>query len=322
LTSGVLRGSWKAINKETQESFAIKSIPKDSFTTAEQSTRFSAEVGLLRRVNNRYIAALIDFIDDPKTYHLVSELPDGISLRDFIEKNGPMSDALAKELLSKLQYVLMYVSTELCIKYLVLNPDVIFVDEGGHLTLFILQEADSILSPPTHYSCLCFAPPELLSRNIRHENSNSWSIGVLTYYILTGKIPFLGENKEETTKLILGSHVEYPESLPEDAKKFIMRALTKNQLMRMPVKDIFSTEFMRDVTPELPHQTEKRRSSITIENKPKPKQISLKKGSSLSSSQDGEAPQIKLSTVHLSYKSSGLMKHSNSKNKFSGATLG
>lgn len=321
LTSGALRGSWKAVNKETQEFYAIKSIPKDSFTTAEQSARFSSEVGILRRANNRYIAALIDFIDDPKTYHLVTELPEGTSLRDYIEKNGPVSDKLVKELISKLQYVLLYVFNDLCLKYIILNPDVIFVDESGHLTRFILQDPDSIISPPCDYSCICFVPPEIISRKASHDNSNGWSIGVLAYYMLTGKIPFLGENMEETKKLILGSHVQYPETVPKDAKKFIYVALTKNPLMRLPVKSIFSTEFMRDVVPETPMHSERRKSAIPSETKSK--YMSIKKvPSSLAMSPDG-VTHPKLSAVHLSYKSNiGIMKHSISKNKLSGTTLG
>jgi serine/threonine protein kinase len=315
LKSGALRGSWKAINKETQEFYAIKSINKVSFTTSEQTARFSKEIGLLKRANNRYIAALIDFIDEPQTYHLVSELPEGCSLRDYIEKNGPMSDKLVKELLSKLQYVLIYISTELCLKYVIVNPDVIFVDENGNLDRFILQDEESILAPPSHFSCICFTPPELLSRQIKHVNSNSWSIGILTYYALTGKIPFLAENEEGTTKHILGSHLTYPDSFPDDTRKFIAAALTKNPLMRLPIKDIFSTEFMHGINPEVPLQAERRKSAISRTN-----YMSLNKRP-ISGSPDDSHP--KLSAVHLSYKSNiGAMKHSSSRNKLSGTTLG
>ena len=202
LNSGVLKGAWTAINKETKDFTAIKSISKAAFTCPEDITKFVADVTAHRQINNRFIAAVLDLIDDPSTYHVVLQLPEGECLRDHIQKHGPLSDKLVKEMVSRLQYVLLYLANDIGIKYSILNPDNIFVDERGHFVSFVVQNEDPILCPIIDITDTCFLPPELITRNIRHKNSNSWSLGTIVYYALTGKIPFYAEKKESIKALI------------------------------------------------------------------------------------------------------------------------
>ena len=316
LKSGVLNGSWKAINKETQDFYAIKSISKTAFSCPEDHTKFTAEISSMRQANNRYIAAILDFIDQPSTYHVVMQLPEGESLRDHIQNHGPLSEKCVKEFVAKIQYVLVYLVNELGMKYSILNPDNVFVDDKGHLTCFILQDGHSILSPLIDVTDYCFLPPELLSRNVCHQNSNSWSLGAMVYYALTGKIPFFGTTKEEITQAILTSHIDVGDTLPEDQKLFITRTLVKNQLMRIPLNSIFSTQFMVGIPQELPTANERRKSETAFTHKT---YVSLTKTpSACSLSGFNEHPTVGM--VHLSYK--GAMKHSNSKNKFPGTNFG
>ena len=319
LTSGVLKGAWKAYNKETKDFYAIKSISKTAFTCPEDHTKFVGEVTSLRQVNNRYIAAVLDFIDDPSTYHVVLQLPEGECLRDHIQNHGPVSDKIVKEIVARLQYVLLYLANDIGMKYSILNPDNIFVDDRGNLTSFVIQNEDPILSPTIDITDTCFLPPELISRNIRHKHSNSWSMGTIVYYALTGKIPFFGEKKETIVQSILTAHLNIPAAIPEDAKVFLQRTLTKNQLMRLPLDDIFSTQFMIGIASEAPTANERRNSEVTQLHTRSSSFLSLAAKPTSSTSLSGlvEHPQH---VVHLSYRNG--IKHSNSKNKLAGANFG
>ena len=67
------------------------------------------------------------------------------------------------------------------------------------------------------------------------ERCDNWSLGILTYVLLTGLLPFGGDTTEEIMQRIESRHVTFPERKPlsENAKDFVERLLTKDPNRRL-----------------------------------------------------------------------------------------
>ncbi|KAF6778397.1 hypothetical protein AHF37_01982 [Paragonimus kellicotti] len=91
-----------------------------------------------------------------------------------------------------------------------------------------------------------YAAPEILDYNPIQLTTDIWSIGVLTYYLLTGTSPFWAPNKEETFNNVTQMRISFPDDLfqnvPIDAVNFIRRLIVKNPSNRPSALDCFSDE--------------------------------------------------------------------------------
>ncbi|XP_018419382.1 PREDICTED: serine/threonine-protein kinase 17A-like [Nanorana parkeri] len=112
------------------------------------------------------------------------------------------------------------------------NPlgDIRIVDFGLSRQVDSIKEVREILGTPEYVA------PEVLSYEPISTATDMWSIGVLTYVMLTGVSPFLGDNKQETFLNISQVAIEYLqeefEGISEQAIDFIRSLLIKNPRKR------------------------------------------------------------------------------------------
>ena len=89
---------------------------------------------------------------------------------------------------------------------------------------------------------------------LKHEKYtsavDSWSIGAITYVILSGRLPFTGREKEIAKKVVAAnfSFAKPPwQEISADAKKFISKCMTKNPNDRPTMRTALQTDWLRDV---------------------------------------------------------------------------
>ncbi|KAI6072470.1 Serine/threonine-protein kinase 17A-like [Aix galericulata] len=85
--------------------------------------------------------------------------------------------------------------------------DIRIVDFGLSRQVDAVQEVREILGTPEYVA------PEVLSYEPISTATDMWSVGVLTYVMLTGESPFLGDSKQETFLNIAQVNVRYPDEL-------------------------------------------------------------------------------------------------------------
>ncbi|XP_019715201.1 serine/threonine-protein kinase 17A-like, partial [Hippocampus comes] len=104
--------------------------------------------------------------------------------------------------------------------------DIRIVDFGLSRHMDSISEVREILGTPEYVA------PEILSYEPISTATDMWSIGVLTYVMLTGESPFLGDDKQETFLNISQVSVEYSHDTFQDisplAVDFIKSLLVKN----------------------------------------------------------------------------------------------
>ena len=95
---------------------------------------------------------------------------------------------------------------------------------------------------------LCYSSPEVL-KNAINKKSDIWSCGVIMYYLLTGELPFKGENESETyEKIINGEYYlsnKLFKNISYEAKDLINKCLIYEPDFRISSKDALSHPFFQ-----------------------------------------------------------------------------
>ena len=119
--------------------------------------------------------------------------------------------------------------------------------------------------------------PEVIKRRYGRE-CDLWSVGVVTYFLLTNLMPFNAESNEEIFKKIQSGRYRYPSRLEagisEEAKDFISRLLVVNPKERMTAKQALSHPW---IVKYHSRNSEKNRLETTKENDVRPTASNPKK---------------------------------------------
>ncbi|XP_034039933.1 myosin light chain kinase 2, skeletal/cardiac muscle [Thalassophryne amazonica] len=101
-----------------------------------------------------------------------------------------------------------------------------------------------------------FIAPEVVNYDFVSFNTDMWSLGVITYMLLSGLSPFLGDNDSETLSNILACQWNFEEqefvTTSNEAKDFITRLLIFNKSFRMGASEALRHPWLSD--PVLHHQ--------------------------------------------------------------------
>lgn len=108
-----------------------------------------------------------------------------------------------------------------------------------------------------------FVAPEIVNYEPLGLAADMWSIGVITYILLSGASPFLGETKQETLANITAVNYEFDEEFFSNtsdlAKDFIRKLLVKDTRKRLTIQEALSHPW---ITPLDKRQALVRRESV------------------------------------------------------------
>ncbi|XP_076864096.1 death-associated protein kinase 2 isoform X2 [Brachyhypopomus gauderio] len=126
------------------------------------------------------------------------------------------------------------------------NPDIKIIDFGMAHRFSQGEEYKSMGGTPQYIA------PEIINYEPLSTAADMWSIGVITYILLSGLSPFQGETDEETLKNIVAmSYVFEPHYFNQTtsmAKDFIQKLLVKDQSERMTAEDCLIHPWIKPLT--------------------------------------------------------------------------
>ncbi|XP_026179430.1 myosin light chain kinase 2, skeletal/cardiac muscle isoform X2 [Mastacembelus armatus] len=95
-----------------------------------------------------------------------------------------------------------------------------------------------------------FLAPEVINYEFVSFPTDMWSLGVITYMLLSGLSPFLGDDDNETLNNILSCQWNFEEEefadISEEAKDFITRLLVKSKSWRMSAAESLKHPWLSD----------------------------------------------------------------------------
>lgn len=239
--SGGMATVYKAKCHVLNRYVAIK-ILRDEFTTDEEFIkRFEVEAQSAASITHPNIVSVYDVCSDGNLYYIVMELLKGKTLKEIIiEERGPLpwkwSVNIAMQIASALE-----TAHRNNIIHRDIKPHNIIITEDGiaKVTDFGIAKAVSnstITAFGTTLGSVHYFSPEHARGGFTDEKSDLYSLGVVMYEMLTGKVPFdadtpvsvaLKHMQEEPT-----SAKEINSRIPSAVNDIIMKALKKETNLR------------------------------------------------------------------------------------------
>ncbi|XP_075247920.1 serine/threonine-protein kinase H1 homolog [Convolutriloba macropyga] len=239
------RGSFSKVvrveNRKTKQPYAIKMIEIHPGAGREL---FHAEVSVLQRVRHENIVKLYEVLETRDRSYLVMELATGGELFDRIVARGHFTEADATRCLKMVLEGVLYLH-KLGITHRDLKPENLLFYHPGHDSKIIITDFGLSCSRKSGQNQLmrttCGTPeyiaPEILMRKPYTNAVDLWAIGVITYILLSGTMPFDDDNKTRLYRTIIRAHYNFRgscwEDVSSDAKDFIRKLLVVNSDIRL-----------------------------------------------------------------------------------------
>ncbi len=250
--NGGMATVYKATDKVLKRYVAVK-ILRDEFTTDEEFIkRFEVEAQSAARLTHPNIVSIYDVGVEENLYYIVMELIQGKTLKEIIvEERGPLpwkwSVNVAIQIASALE-----MAHRNNIVHRDIKPHNIIITEDGiaKVTDFGIAKAVSnstITAFGTTIGSVHYFSPEHARGGYTDAKSDIYSLGVVMYEMVTGKVPF---DADTPVSVALKHMQEEPEepievnpNIPTAVNKIIMKALQKDSTLRYQT----ATDMLRDL---------------------------------------------------------------------------
>jgi len=254
LGKGAYATVYKCTHKTRGDVWAVKMVDKSKAGPKDISDVMH-EVNMMKAVgHHNNVVRLMEFFDTPSTMYLVLELLEGGMLFDRIVQLKHYSEAGAQRLIKNFLLAMEHIHSK-GIMHRDLKPENLLLksakpltgdkDDISHLTDFCV--ADFGLSGRSPGQTCCGSPsyiaPEVINvgylRTVREPYDTKcdiWSVGVIAYILLSGKMPFHGRNFKETFGKIVKNQWSFVgdvwKSVSPDAIDFVKFLLTPDPKRR------------------------------------------------------------------------------------------
>lgn len=185
----------KAVDTETNKVVAIKVVERSPKNIAD--TRIFREVLVSSLLNHPHIVKLLDFFYNDKFFFMVFEHVEGKQLYDVVLNQGALDEETSRKYFRQIVSAVDYIHRN-SIVHRDLKIENILVDEFDNIKLIDFglsnfYDTEELLG--TFCGSLYFAAPELLMGN-RYVGPevDVWSLGVILYVLLIGRVPFDDES--------------------------------------------------------------------------------------------------------------------------------
>eukprot|EP00009_Paramoeba_aestuarina_P009373 CAMPEP_0201521404 /NCGR_PEP_ID=MMETSP0161_2-20130828/14402_1 /ASSEMBLY_ACC=CAM_ASM_000251 /TAXON_ID=180227 /ORGANISM="Neoparamoeba aestuarina, Strain SoJaBio B1-5/56/2" /LENGTH=527 /DNA_ID=CAMNT_0047920037 /DNA_START=58 /DNA_END=1638 /DNA_ORIENTATION=+ len=240
LGSGAYAVAKKIVHNETGEEYAVKIIQKKHLEQRERD-RLTMETNILKRVRHPNIIALKAVCETEDELFLIMELAEGGELFEHIVNQGAYSEDVAIDITLQIVSAVSYLH-DLNIVHRDIKPENILLKRKGTLELKLADFGLSKMFDATvRMQTTCGSPgyvaPEVLTDDLYGREVDMWSVGVITYVLLSGFPPFYSENIKELFQQIMIAKYDFPpqywSTVSDPAKDFVRKLLVRNPASRM-----------------------------------------------------------------------------------------
>lgn len=249
---------WEALEQGSTNKVAVKILHPRNLANKAEHKRLLDEGAIGMRLRNcEHVVHMAKVGKDGKFPYIVMELVNGITLREWLRRNGPMSNVQVVTLAGALGRALRYVHNE-GFFHKDLKPDNVMLDGENPIKLLDFGFAESKLGAKFGIfgrkleGSPAYMAPELLRTKKPTAGSDMYALGCTLYEAATGKPPFTGLSDGE---VIAAQMSEGSRAVPVSqvnpkmtifTEKLIMNALVKNPEQRYKSADEFLLELARN----------------------------------------------------------------------------
>ena len=233
---------YKAIDRSTGEVVAIKSLRKPPVSDFGTWQSLKRELYLAKKLSHQNIARFYDVIEDGDDVYIVMEYLSGGSLLTYANTHPNRNEDINCEIFCQLLNGLDYLHNVARVVHRDIKLENIMFD-ANHVPKFIdfgfartFSEDDQYLS--TICGSLFYVPPEMIHERKYDKSADIWSLGVVLFGLVTGRLPFYNTSTLELVEAITTKEPHYSRNTSANLRDLLSLMLIKDPSKRITIEEI------------------------------------------------------------------------------------
>ena len=241
---------------------AIKVLRGDLSNDEKFIRRFKREALSVSNLSHPNIVEVYDVGEEEGNYYIVMEYIDGKTLKQLLQKRGALTLTEVIDIMSQLTDGLSH-AHEAYIIHRDIKPQNIMIEDNGlvKITDFgiaMAMNSTQLTQTNSVMGSVHYLPPEQANGKGSTVKSDIYSLGILMYELLTGSVPFKGDNAVEIAlkhmKEKIPSIRKQNPTIPQSVENIVLKATAKNPKNRYDtVKEMYN-----DLQSAMTRENEKR----------------------------------------------------------------
>ena len=257
------------IDKKTGQKVAIKIMKKSTMDSSDLEL-VRTEIEILKICQHPNIIRLYNVFENADYLYIIMEYCSGGDLFSYLENRSfRVSEKRASTIIHKMSTAVYYMHS-FGVAHRDLKPEnVLMTSDDDDSDIRILDFGLSKILGPYEkcdepYGTLTYCAPEIIVDEPYSKAVDLWSLGIMSYLMVSGKLPFNSEDENEIARQVVYDEPDYIrnpiwKSITPECKDFIKRLLEKDQYKRMTIKQLLEHKWIKMY--DTNKYTEKRRSN-------------------------------------------------------------
>jgi len=222
---------YRVEDKKVGQEVALKLIKPEIATNKKTIERFRHELKTARMISHRNVCRMFDLGEEKGTYFITMEYIAGEDLKSFLRRSKQLALGTAISIAKQICEGLTE-AHHLGVVHRDLKPGNIMIDKNGNARIMDFGIARSLEAKGMTGEAMIAGTPEYMSpeqvegKEVE-QRSDIYSLGILLYEMMTGRVPFEGD-----TPFAIG--VKHKSEIPKDPKK--INALIQEDLSQLILK--------------------------------------------------------------------------------------
>ncbi len=263
----------KVFDSKVKEVVALKLLKPEIAAHEEIIERFSKELKFARKIVHKNVGRMYDINEENGIHYILMEYVPGEDLKSFIIRSRQLAIATAISIAMQILEGLKE-AHRLGVVHRDLKPQNIMIDKEGNARIMDFGIARSLEDQGASEAGMIIGTPEYMSPEQAEgkeadQRSDIYSLGLILYEMVTGKVPFQGETALDIIKKHKTQEPPNPTELnpqvPPELARMILKCLEKDREKRYQTAEEVLAELNDLVTSKTKKAAEKKwKNSIAV----------------------------------------------------------